>query len=73
MSINRKGVQLTMAKKPFAIRVEENVSTRYKALASVLNIDSAYLLEKLINDQEKTLSKEQNEAYIALLKVWRKD
>lgn len=61
-----------MAKKPFAIRVEESVSKKYKALASVLNIDSANLLEKLVNDQEKTLSKEQHEAYVALLKVWRK-
>ncbi|WP_034536128.1 hypothetical protein [Carnobacterium inhibens] len=61
-----------MVKRPFAIRVEENVSTRYKALASVLNIDSAHLLEKLINDQEKILSNEEKEAYIALLKVWKK-
>ena len=61
-----------MVKRPFAIRVEENVSTRYKALASVLNIDSAYLLEKLINDQEKILSNEEKEAYVALLKVWKK-
>ena len=61
-----------MVKRPFAIRVEENVSTRYKALASVLNIDSAHLLEKLINDQEKILSNDEKEAYIALLKVWKK-
>jgi hypothetical protein len=62
-----------MTKKPFSIRVEPYVINRYKALSTVLNIDGAKLLADLINDKEQELSKEQREAYDALLKLWKED
>ena len=62
-----------MAKKPFAIRVEENVSTRFKALSIVMNIDSAILLGRLLDEKESRLSESEKEAYLAILKVWREE
>lgn len=60
-----------MAKKPFSIRVEENVIDRFKALSIVLNTDGAQLLAELVMDREKKLSEDEQRAYEALLKVWR--
>lgn len=62
-----------MAKKPFSIRVEPQIIDRYKALSTVLNVDGAKLLGDLIIGKVETLSKEEREAYEALLKIWRKD
>lgn len=60
-----------MAKKPFSIRIEQHLIDRFKALSTVLNVDGATLLKEMILEKEKTLTKEQHEAYEALLKVWR--
>lgn len=62
-----------MAKKPFAIRVEESVSTRFRALSLILNVDSAILLGRLVAEKEESLSKSEREAYEAVLKVWREE
>lgn len=62
-----------MAKKPFSIRVEPFVSNRFKALSTVLNIDSAKLLQELIDERVERLTKEEREAYDALLKLWKND
>lgn len=62
-----------MSKKPFSIRVEPYVINRYKALSTVLNIDGAKLLSELILDREKSLTKQELEAYEALLKLWKED
>lgn len=59
-----------VAKKPFSIRVEENVINRYKALATVLNLDGANLLAEMVMDRENKLTDDQRKAYEALLKVW---
>lgn len=60
-----------MSKKPFSVRVEPQVSYRYKALATVLNMDGAKLLDDLIHEREKTLNPLELEAYEALLKLWK--
>lgn len=60
-----------MAKKPFAVRVEESVTVRFKALSAVLNIDSANLLAELVSEKEKSLTEQQEEAYRSLLAVWK--
>lgn len=62
-----------MVKKPFSVRVEENVTVRFRALSAVLNIDSAKLLDVLVREKEKSLTAEQEEAYRAVLKVWRSE
>jgi len=59
-----------VAKKPFSIRVEEIVTHRYKALAAVLNVDSAQLLSELITLRVEYLNEEQKTAYHALMKAW---
>lgn len=58
-------------KKPFSIRVEDNVSRRYKALSAVLNMDNAELLKELLLEKEQRLTDEQRTAYDALLKAWQ--
>lgn len=58
-------------KKPFSIRVDPNVSSRFKALSTVLNIDGAKLLSELITDKEKELNEDERNAYDALLKLWK--
>jgi hypothetical protein len=60
-------------KKPFSIRVEPYIVNRYKALSTVLNVDGAKLLGDLISDREKHLTKDQRDAYEALLKLWKED
>lgn len=60
-----------MAKKPFSIRIEENISTRFRALVTVLDISSEQLLIEMINDKEKGLKEGKREAFELLLKVWR--
>lgn len=62
-----------MVKKPFSVRVEENVTVRFRALSAVLNIDSAKLLDVLVREKEKSLTEEQDKAYRAVLKVWRSE
>lgn len=62
-----------MAKKPFSIRVESSVINRYKALATVLNVDGATLLAELVMEREKTLTEDERKAYEALLKLWKDD
>lgn len=62
-----------MAKKPFSIRVEPYVINRYKALSTVLNVDGAKLLGDLVVDKVETLTKQEREAYDALLKIWEKN
>ncbi|MDC3413949.1 hypothetical protein [Terrihalobacillus insolitus] len=60
-------------KKPFSIRVEPYVINRYRALSTVLNVDGAKLLAELIDEKEKDLSKDQRDAYDALLKIWKEE
>jgi hypothetical protein len=67
-----KGIDCNM-KKPFSIRVEPPIINRYKALSTVLNIDGAKLLAELISDREKDLTKDQLDAYEALLKLWKEE
>lgn len=62
-----------MVKKPFSVRVEENVTVRFRALSAVLNVDSAKLLDVLVREKEKSLTSEQEEAYRAVLKVWKSE
>jgi len=68
-----KGLNEKLAKKPFSIRVEPNVISRFKALSTVLNIDGANMLSELITNKEQSLTKEEQEAYEALLRLWRED
>ena len=60
-----------MSKKPFSVRVEDSVSTRFKALSAILKLDNAELLKELIREKEELLTEEQRIAYEALLKVWK--
>lgn len=62
-----------MVKKPFSIRIEESDSTRFRALATVLDISSDQLLIRMINEQEKLLTTGHKQAFEALLKVWREN
>lgn len=62
-----------LTKKPFSIRVEQYVINRYRALSTVLNIDSAKLLADLIMEKEERLNEKEREAYEALLKLWKED
>ncbi|MCU9612716.1 hypothetical protein OEV98_03940 [Caldibacillus lycopersici] len=60
-----------MVKKPFSVRIEPYESNRFRALATVLNLDGAKLLSELITLKEEKLSKEEKEAYDSLLKLWK--
>lgn len=60
-----------MVKKPFSVRVEENVTVRFRALSAVLNVDSAKLLDILVREKEESLTDEQDKAYRAVLAVWK--
>ncbi|WP_062349973.1 hypothetical protein [Bacillus kwashiorkori] len=62
-----------MSKKPFSIRVEQTVSNKFKALSSVLNVDSATLFSQLISEKESKLTDDERKAYEALLVVWKDD
>lgn len=59
-----------MAKKPFAIRVEPSVSTRFRALSIVLSKDGAPLLAEMIGKREMELTTDERNAYEMLLKLW---
>lgn len=63
--------RIRMAKKPFSIRVEPCVANRFKALSTVLNVDSAKLLLELVQVREKTLTDDERKAYESLLKIWK--
>lgn len=61
-----------MAKKPFAIRIEEEAALRFKALAVVKNRDdNAALFDTMVAELEKGLNMEERDAYDALLKLWK--
>lgn len=60
----------SMTKKPFAIRVEPSVSTRFRALSIVLSKDGAPLLAEMIGKREMELSTDERNAYEMLLKLW---
>lgn len=60
-----------MAKKPFAIRVEEETALRFKALSTVKDSDNAILFDKMVAEHEKGLSDKEREAYEALLNLWQ--
>ena len=62
-----------MVKKPFSVRVEENVTVRFRALSAVLNVDSAKLLDILVREKEESLTDDQEKAYRAVLAVWKSD
>jgi len=64
-------VNIRMPKKPFSIRVEQSVINRYKALSAVLNLDSAKLLEELVDQRENSLTENERNAYESLLKIWK--
>lgn len=59
-----------MAKKPFAIRVEPSVSTRFRALSIILSKDGAPLLAEMIGKREMELTTDERNAYEMLLKLW---
>lgn len=62
-----------MAKKPFSIRIEPYVSNRFKALATVKNMDSAKMLSEMISKMESELNDNEKAAFDALLNVWKEE
>ncbi|WP_163530910.1 hypothetical protein [Halobacillus ihumii] len=62
-----------MAKKPFSVRVEGNVVKRFKALATVKNIDSATMLSEMLTNEEGKLNEEEHKAFLQLMNIWKED
>lgn len=62
-----------MAKLPFSIRVNEDVSIKFKALAAAMNKDNAETLKTLVELGKYSLNEDQHAAYEALLNAWNKD
>lgn len=60
-----------MTKKPFSIRVETSISNRFKALATVKNMDNSQLFTEMIDEAEHSLSKDEKAAYDSLMNVWK--
>ena len=60
-----------MAKKPFSIRIEEHQTSRFKALATIKNKDSAAFFMELLNMAEQNLTDNERKAYDALISVWK--
>ncbi|GEK57135.1 hypothetical protein CHL76_02270 [Marinococcus halophilus] len=60
-----------MAKKPFSVRVEADVVKRFKAIATVKNIDSAQMLSEMLVREETELSEEEHQAYLQLMSIWK--
>lgn len=67
-NINSKMIKMT--KKPFSIRVEEEVSNKFKAISTVMNVDGAELLTEIVNERADKLKGKQLEAYESLLIAW---
>lgn len=61
-----------MAKKVMSIRVEEIQHNRFKALSSVVQMDSEKLLSEMLSDYEGKLDEDQLEAFKSLLKCWNR-
>ena len=59
-----------MTKKPFAVRIDEETTMRFKALATIKDQDNATLFSILVNEHVQTLSKEEEDAFEALLHLW---
>lgn len=57
-------------KKVLGLRVSEEVTAKFKALATVFDVDQAVLMEQLVEAKEADLNDDQKEAFNALLKVW---
>lgn len=62
-----------MAKQPFSVRVNDDVSIKFKALAAVMNKDNAETLKTLVKQGEDNLNDDQRVAYEALLNAWNTD
>lgn len=62
-----------MAKQPFSVRVYDDVSIKFKALAAVMNKDNAETLKTLVKLGEDNLNDDQRAAYAALLNAWATD
>lgn len=62
-----------MAKLPFSVRVNEDVSIKFKALAAAMNKDNAETLKTLVELGKDSLNEDQLAAYEALLNAWNKD
>lgn len=62
-----------MAKLPFSIRVNEDVSIKFKALAAAMNKDNAETLKTLVELGKDSLNEDQHTAYETLLNAWNKD
>lgn len=60
-----------MAKKPFSVRVEADVVKRFKALATIKNIDSATMLSDMLFKEEQELSEQEHETYRQLMNIWK--
>lgn len=71
--LHGRGEITCMAKKPFSVRVEQTTVNKFKAIATIENIDGAKLLQHMIVDWEIKLEGEKKEAYEALLRIWSRN
>lgn len=60
-----------MAKKPFAVRIDDATTMQFKALATVKGKDNSTLFSIMVNEFSKALSEEEALAYEALLRLWQ--
>lgn len=58
-------------KKPFSIRITEELATKFRAMAVVVNKDLAELFEEVVTEAEVNLTKDQQKALKMLLTVWK--
>ncbi|SFG29499.1 hypothetical protein [Sporolactobacillus nakayamae] len=62
-----------MAKRPFAIRVDQVNVDRFRALSTIKRMDGAELFSDLLTRAEKEMSSEELKVYKNLLELWRKN
>lgn len=63
--------EIFVAKKPFAIRVDQANVDRFRALSTIRRMDGAELFSDLLTRAEKDMSADEIKAYKALLDLWR--
>ncbi len=67
--LDRRDIQV--AKRPFAIRVDQVNVDRFRALSTIKRMDGAELFAELLTRAEKDLNAKESNAYKTLLELWR--
>ncbi|MDF2649492.1 MAG: hypothetical protein K0Q73_5297 [Paenibacillus sp.] len=70
MSIYKTG-EISVGKRPFAIRVDQVNVDRFRALSMIRRMDGAELFSDLLTRAEKDMSAEEIKVYKNLLELWR--